>query len=169
AFDEDAVLVERDEPRAGRDEPQCGRAELLEARFEPAPLATRPPVLQRGAEAERAEARDAHDPAVPERGEAQAGGGDDADEHPAGERHARHALGSEAALAIESGRQPFHRKLQHPGGYVSHQSRLLLAFALSGCTLHTTTPMEKLTYQVGTPPAKCLVVLMPGAGSTAGD
>jgi pimeloyl-ACP methyl ester carboxylesterase len=46
--------------------------------------------------------------------------------------------------------------------------RFALLMTLCGCTLHTTTPMEKLTYAVN-PPPKCLVVLMPGAGSTAGD
>lgn len=44
----------------------------------------------------------------------------------------------------------------------------IVVLLASACTLHTTVPMEKLEYQVNAPP-RCLIVLMPGAGSTAGD
>jgi pimeloyl-ACP methyl ester carboxylesterase len=39
---------------------------------------------------------------------------------------------------------------------------------LSGCLWRTPVPMTRIEYAVN-PPARCLVVLMPGAGSSAGD
>ncbi|MBL8954039.1 MAG: alpha/beta fold hydrolase [Myxococcaceae bacterium] len=45
---------------------------------------------------------------------------------------------------------------------------LLLAVCTSGCLLRASVPMDKVEYAVN-PPARCLVVLMPGAGSDMND